>query len=441
VNRPGMANKKLIPLRLPSRSNSRRRRNLFVLFGTSFIIILAVVVNVAFLSKNNRNNLIQQQQQQETTAGGGININDHNDELATTTKKKKKKQQQQQQQQNVILNSISSAKDNFSLKIANENRRQDFMTSYNNPNNAAVTADAAASKKANTNNVIVNNAAGDEITSLIEKSKKVQVNVDDELEVDDDDDSADYPIIIQPTTSSPTEAPVEKIKLLLPQSEIDWIQRRDKEYYIEYMNNPYKKNTKKKRWNEKINFNNSTEVNNIFQEDKDGPWLDFMIAGHPKCGTTTLVANLANIAPMKVKDFCSGEMSTLLGYVYRIWRDKFPEILIGPKKYMMQHQQTMLLSSANSSSSSNSTYNNDIDDNNSNQLIELKGAKCPRFLGDPNIILKFGPRYPKTKIIFGIRHPVLWFTSFFNMVRYITLHYVTLPLYVTFSTSNRLHFV
>jgi len=138
---------------------------------------------------------------------------------------------------------------------------------------------------------------------------------------------------------------------------------------------------------------------------------------------------------MKVKDFCTGEMSTLLGYVYRIWRDKYPEILDGPKKYMFQPPPpppqsqsstsltslTSQITSAGNGSSNNNTdnKNNNNNNNNTDNRIELKGAKCPRFLGDPSLILKFGTRYPKTKIIFGIRHPVLWFTSFFNMVRYI----------------------
>ena len=277
--------------------------------------------------------------------------------------------------------SISAAKDHFSLNIANKNRQQDFMKSYHNPNNIAV----------------------------------VKRNAEEEVE-EGKLEAVDYEV-----------APVEKIKVILSQKEIEWIQRRDQQYIVEFMgsdnrndnNRNQLKNQKKARWNTKINFKNSTEVDTIYTEDNEGPWLDFVIAGHPKCGTTTLVANLAMIAPMKIKDFCVGEMSTLLGYVYRIWREKFPEILLGPQKYMYQ-PDTQLLLSATSNNSSSST--------NLNTNIELKGAKCPRFLGDPNIILKFGPRYPKTKIIFGIRHPVLWFTSFFNMVRItysITLRYVS----------------
>jgi hypothetical protein len=363
-------NKKSLPVVLrhnnnnsSSRHRHRRRRNFIILFGISFIIILVVIINIAFLSnhnKNNNKNLLQDQ----------------------------KKQQH---------HSISAAKDNFSLNKANKNRQQDFMKSYHNPNNPNIIA------------VVNNENRNEEEEEEKGKSKAVDVDKDDPPPV------------------------VEKIKVILSQKEIEWIQRRDQQYIIEYMGSDNKndkndnnrsnnqlKNQKKNRWNTKINFQNSTEVDTIYTEDNEGPWLDFVIAGHPKCGTTTLVANLAMIAPMKIKDFCVGEMSTLLGYVYRIWREKFPEILLGPQKYMLQ-PDTQLLLSTTSNNSSNSTNHQNL-----NQVIELKGAKCPRFLGDPNIILKFGPRYPKTKIIFGIRHPVLWFTSFFNMVRYsIVLRYVT----------------
>ena len=89
---------------------------------------------------------------------------------------------------------------------------------------------------------------------------------------------------------------------------------------------------------------------------------------------------------MKVKDFCVPEMTKLLSYLYKVWPEKFPEILDGPDRYL-----------------------------GSDTSLHLRGAKCPRFVSDPKLLLKYGPRYPKTKIIIGMRHPVKWFTSFFNM--------------------------
>ena len=99
-----------------------------------------------------------------------------------------------------------------------------------------------------------------------------------------------------------------------------------------------------------------------------------------------MVANLGKIAPMKVKDFCVREMTTLLRYLYKYWPDKFPEILDGPNRYL-----------------------------GSDSSLHLRGVKCPGFVSDPEFLLKYGPRYPKTKIIIGMRHPVKWFTSFWNM--------------------------
>lgn len=50
--------------------------------------------------------------------------------------------------------------------------------------------------------------------------------------------------------------------------------------------------------------------------DKNGTVIDFIIAGFPKCGTTTMEANLGNIAPMPIADvvrvFCDGLLLFLL---------------------------------------------------------------------------------------------------------------------------------
>ena len=182
---------------------------------------------------------------------------------------------------------------------------------------------------------------------------------------------------------------VEQIHLVLPPNEIEWIRKRTQLYHDVY-------NTKKagglrqklgaKAANdpERFYYNETTGFTK-YQMDKEGPWLDFMIAGHPKTGTTTLVANLANIAPMKVKDFCVSGMSPLLSYIFIKWPRDFPEIQDQPDKYIPD------------------------------QKLQMRGAKCPRFLADSKLLLGYGYAYPKTKLIIGMRHPVLWFTSFFNM--------------------------
>jgi len=109
----------------------------------------------------------------------------------------------------------------------------------------------------------------------------------------------------------------------------------------------------------------------IENADKNGPILDFVIAGYPKCGTTTVQANLAHLAPMNVGDICTPPSPTVY-YAYQNWPDKY-----GKQK-------------------------------------PLRGSKCPLYLESTNM-KEFSKSLPRTKIIIGIRHPILWFQSFWNM--------------------------
>eukprot|EP00536_Pseudo-nitzschia_multiseries_P012477 jgi/Psemu1/32202/gm1.32202_g len=182
---------------------------------------------------------------------------------------------------------------------------------------------------------------------------------------------------------------VEQIHLLLPPSEIEWIRKRTKRFNDFYntdreTRNRYRQEAKAANDPERYDYNATTGFTK-YQMDKEGPWLDFIIAGHPKTGTTTLVANLANIAPMKVKDFCISSMHGLLKYTYNKWPEKFPEIMEKPDQYIPD------------------------------RTLQLKGSKCPRFISDASLILEFSYAYPRTKLIIGIRHPILWLTSFINM--------------------------
>jgi hypothetical protein len=43
-----------------------------------------------------------------------------------------------------------------------------------------------------------------------------------------------------------------------------------------------------------------------------------------------------------------------------------------------------------------------------------RGLKCPRQLESPRAMLSLSRYFPNTKIIVGVRHPVLWFESFYN---------------------------
>ena len=102
-------------------------------------------------------------------------------------------------------------------------------------------------------------------------------------------------------------------------------------------------------------------------------------AGFPKCGTTGLVNHLMHITPYGGGDICTPPDSTVY-YAYNNWpnaeRKKYP--------------------------------NQDIN------LKFLRGTKCPKFL-ETEYISELSKKLPKTRLLVGIRHPVLWFQSFYNM--------------------------
>lgn len=106
--------------------------------------------------------------------------------------------------------------------------------------------------------------------------------------------------------------------------------------------------------------------------DKNGPILDFAIVGQPKCGTTTVEMNLGKYAPMPVADICTPSAQTVY-YSYKNWPREFG-------------------------------YNK-----------TMRGTKCPKFT-DSNFVKDYSKHLPRTKMIMGIRHPVSWFESFYNMM-------------------------
>lgn len=141
----------------------------------------------------------------------------------------------------------------------------------------------------------------------------------------------------------------------------------------EYISNEYR--------NDRINHydswfegdSNSSSGGLLPNADKDGPILDFAIIGFPKCGTTTVEANLGLVAPLPISDVCTPIHQTVY-YAYHNW----PRI-----------------------------YGN-------NETKVLRGTKCPAFIND-DWLIEWSTYLPKTKLILGIRHPVLWFQSFWNM--------------------------
>jgi hypothetical protein len=107
-----------------------------------------------------------------------------------------------------------------------------------------------------------------------------------------------------------------------------------------------------------------------FYDDADakspGPWLDFLVIGFAKCGTSTLMANLAQVAPMPVRDVCEFPPQTLQR-AYHEWSEKF------------------------------------VNASNQDTLV-LRGSKCPRYIGSDAGLLKLHSQsLTKTKFIIGIR--------------------------------------
>ncbi|KAL3913885.1 MAG: hypothetical protein SGARI_000423 [Bacillariaceae sp.] len=122
--------------------------------------------------------------------------------------------------------------------------------------------------------------------------------------------------------------------------------------------------------------------------DVDGPILDFVIAGFSKSGTSSLLANLGQIAPMPLKDVCA-KAEYIVKAAYGEWNEQYG--WDGENLGNDSHHQE--------------------------QQKFLKGSKCPRYIGSELQLLQgFSNALPNTKLIVGIRHPVLWFQSFWKML-------------------------
>jgi len=111
--------------------------------------------------------------------------------------------------------------------------------------------------------------------------------------------------------------------------------------------------------------------------DAAGPILDFAVVGVPKAGTTTMIANLGKVAPVPAADVCSS-VHQIVHYAYKGW-----------------------------SNNNSNTYQH----GGSSKL--LRGVKCPKIISDTR---EWSTYLPRTLLIVGIRHPVLWFQSFWNQL-------------------------
>jgi len=144
--------------------------------------------------------------------------------------------------------------------------------------------------------------------------------------------------------------------------------------------------------------------------DKNGPIIDFIVAGNPKSGTTTLSNNLALIAPMPTGDMCL-DPKALVTTSYLYW--------------------------AQEDNNNNPNKNSESKQKEGHQQL-YTGIKCPRYVSTPSILTKFSKYLPKTKIIIGIRHPILWFQSFWNMqaTNHISFYQSITPYTLTKTCAN-----
>jgi len=126
----------------------------------------------------------------------------------------------------------------------------------------------------------------------------------------------------------------------------------------------------------------------IRDADAHGKVFDFVIAGFPKCGTTTMIENLGHVAPVPGADVCTPVHNSVY-YAYVNWPVKFATA--GESK-------------------------------------PLRGMKCPMFI-DGDWLLEWSAHLPRTGVIVGIRHPVLWFQSFYNMQANFNIEKPLLPVY------------
>lgn len=103
--------------------------------------------------------------------------------------------------------------------------------------------------------------------------------------------------------------------------------------------------------------------------------LDFSIIGFPKTGTTSILRHLVDLSNSLPKEHCElvvNDTAKLVRYIYD------------------DHTKRSSLDS------------------------RLVGIKCPQDISSDYSMVNYAKYFPRTKLIVGIRHPVLWFESLYN---------------------------
>lgn len=144
-------------------------------------------------------------------------------------------------------------------------------------------------------------------------------------------------------------------------------------------------------------------------EDDDDVKLDFVVAGFPKCGTTTL---------LKTFDQHEGEIA---------WRDDKLSSMHG---LILFHQSNSLFPFSYTETQVHPVEECSLDqvfqdDYAYTRLTEnlkalngtrstKRGIKCPFVFTTPKSLERLEDWFPSTKVIFGLRHPVHFFQSYYN---------------------------
>ncbi|GFH47282.1 hypothetical protein CTEN210_03757 [Chaetoceros tenuissimus] len=117
----------------------------------------------------------------------------------------------------------------------------------------------------------------------------------------------------------------------------------------------------------------STTDNLLENADQSGPILDFFIIGNNHC-TADLTKSLMHVTPMVPADVCTPVHQTVW-YSYQNWAK-----IEG------------------------------------NENKPLRGSHCSSFMGSGNDAnaVEFSQHLPKTKLMVGIKHPVIWFKEFWD---------------------------
>ena len=163
--------------------------------------------------------------------------------------------------------------------------------------------------------------------------------------------------------TSNNEVTIEKEELVEKEESVDFTSE-------EYRKNRYENfNSLFKTWFE----GNSTDTL-VKNADEKGPILDFAVVGYAR-STMAVVSNLAGIAAMPVGDTCTPPAQNVY-YAYKHWAVKYGEEKL------------------------------------------LKGTSCGATMasGNASPLKEWSELLPRTKLIIGIAHPMIWFKSLWDQV-------------------------